>query len=167
MGLKYYMKNKRRAMTTDVKKNKNITPIIRATAIVIKDGSILLLEQKSETGRGWSLPGGKVEYGETLKEAVQREVKEETGIQVLVNQLLYICDNILPDKHVIHMTFLCKQVGGEITNNNNDSVTIHSVSYKKIADLENLGFAKKFVDLVTAGFPNKGSYMGAKANIGL
>ncbi|MFF4450184.1 NUDIX domain-containing protein [Streptomyces sp. NPDC001502] len=63
------------------------------TGIVIEDGQILLLDQDTDGDRSWSLPGGKVEPGETLEEALKREMLEETGAEVEVGRLLYVCDH--------------------------------------------------------------------------
>ena len=52
-------------------------PNVRVTGVVIEDDMILLLDQDTDTGRSWSLPGGKVEPGETLAEALVREMREE------------------------------------------------------------------------------------------
>ena len=54
---------------------------VRVTGVVIEAGRILLLNQDAGA-RSWSLPGGKLEDGETLAEALVREMKEETGLDV-------------------------------------------------------------------------------------
>ena len=55
---------------------------VRVTGLVIEDDRILLLNQDTDAARSWSLPGGKVEDGETLAAALVREMREETGLEV-------------------------------------------------------------------------------------
>jgi ADP-ribose pyrophosphatase YjhB (NUDIX family) len=66
------------------------------TGIVVENGRLLLLNQDTDSGRSWSLPGGKLENGETLARALVREMKEETGLDVEPGRLLYVCDHCQP-----------------------------------------------------------------------
>jgi ADP-ribose pyrophosphatase YjhB (NUDIX family) len=143
---------------------------VRVTGIVIEDGRILLLDQDTDTGRSWSLPGGKLEDGETLAEALVREMKEETGLDVEPGRLLYVCDH-LPGNgtHVVHMTFEARRVGGMVGDiaAGADTTPIRGVEFVPFSKLSALGFSDRFAELVVAGFPGAGSYMGAKSAIGL
>ncbi|WP_433511908.1 NUDIX domain-containing protein [Nonomuraea sp. CA-143628] len=143
---------------------------VRVTGVVIEDDQILLLDQDTDTGRSWSLPGGKVEPGEPIGDALVREMREETGIDVEVGRLLYVCDH-LPGggSHVVHLTFEATRVGGTVgtVTEGADTTPIRGVRFVPLADLPTIGFSARFVELAQAGWPGAGSYMGAKANIGL
>ncbi|MCL1882434.1 MAG: PDDEXK nuclease domain-containing protein [Defluviitaleaceae bacterium] len=87
---------------------------IRVTGILIENKKILLVKQRIEQNRNWSLPGGRVDAGEQLEEAINRELLEETGLATRVERLLYICDKTDCRPPILHITFLLKRVGGEI-----------------------------------------------------
>lgn len=141
---------------------------VRVTGIVIEDGRLLLLNQDIPgTGRSWSLPGGKLESGESLAEALVREMKEETGLDVEPGRLLYVCDHLPAE--VVHMTFEARRTGGTIGDiaAGADTTPIRGVEFVPFGKLTSLGFTERFADLVTSGFPGAGSYMGPKSSIGL
>jgi ADP-ribose pyrophosphatase YjhB (NUDIX family) len=143
---------------------------VRVTGVVIEDGRILLLNQDTDTGRSWSLPGGKVEEGESLATALIREMREETGLDVEPGRLLYVCDH-LPGNgtHVVHLSFEARRTGGTVgaVIPGADTRPIHGVEFVKLTNLPVLGFSERFGELAMAGFPGAGSYMGPKASIGL
>ena len=66
-------------------------PLIAVGAVVVKDGKLLMVRRAKEPGRGlWSIPGGRLETNEYIVDAVRREAKEETGLDVDVRALLGI-----------------------------------------------------------------------------
>jgi ADP-ribose pyrophosphatase YjhB (NUDIX family) len=140
---------------------------VRVTGVVVEDGRILLLNQDTDTGRSWSLPGGKLEAGETLAQALVREMKEETGLDIEPGRLLYVCDHL--PAQVVHMTFEARRTGGTLGDimAGADTTPIRGVDFVPVAKLPELGFSERFAELVTAGFPGAGSYVGLKSAIGL
>lgn len=94
-----------------------ITGIVRpryrvaVSAIIFDDhGSILLCEHTYRKYHPWGVPGGGLEYREGPEDGVRREVKEETGLDVKVERLLYA--ESAPNTPHISLIYLCKIVGG-------------------------------------------------------
>lgn len=142
---------------------------IRVTGLLIENGKILLVNQKVSPNRSWSLPGGRLEQGETLEEGIVREIFEETGLNVKVIKLLYVCEKPDATLPLLHITFMLERVSGEIKlpTNEFDKNPIHDVKFIEISELTNYGFSELFQDLVKKEFPNAGNYMGLKSAIGL
>lgn len=95
------------------------TPLLTVDAVIIgKDGrSIILVKRLNPPFKDYyALPGGFVEVGERLEEALRREVREETGLEVEVEKVIGIYDE--PDRdprgHVVTVAYLCREVGGEL-----------------------------------------------------
>jgi 8-oxo-dGTP diphosphatase len=86
-------------------------PRIGVSACVWRDGKVLLVERGKEPWKGkWSLPGGSLEFGETVREAARRELKEETGIEADLVSLVDVDDAIMRDEAggpVAHYAIVC------------------------------------------------------------
>jgi len=92
-------------------------PALAVNAIIYKDKSVLLVKRGVEPFKGlWSLPGGFVEYDETVEEALAREVEEETGLKVRPERILGVYSNPTrsPVKHAITICYTCIMLGGEL-----------------------------------------------------
>lgn len=84
---------------------------IAVYAIIFAEGRILLALRRNINW--WNLPGGGMEHGETVDEAMRREVHEETGLEIEVERLVGVYSK--PQKHEVVLTFLCRVVGGMLT----------------------------------------------------
>jgi 8-oxo-dGTP diphosphatase len=89
-------------------------PVVAVGAIVVDKGAILLVKRDRDPARGeWSLPGGRVEPGESLREALSREVREETGIDVDVDGLIGVAERVIRDDdgeirfHYVILDYVC------------------------------------------------------------
>jgi len=141
-----------------------LNPIVRPTGILIEDGKILIVKQEVSEQRHWSLPGGVLEFGETIEQCLVREMKEETGLDVKVKDLLYICDRFRHlNSHVIHITFLIERVGQKLSSNSFfhiDEEINREVKMVPVDELTKYGFSQTFYKLVKENFPGRGSYQG-------
>lgn len=91
-------------------------------AVIFNDeGKILLTkrgpEAKNERGT-WEIPGGALEFGETFEQGLKREILEELGIEIEVQELLQLCDHIILDEHQhwVAPTYICKIISGTPQN---------------------------------------------------
>lgn len=102
-------------------------PVVGVGGVVIDQGRALLIRRGSEPLRGeWSIPGGTLELGESLEQGVTRELREETGLDVRVLELIEVFDRIFPDDcsgssekkhrprfHFVIVDYLCERISGE------------------------------------------------------
>ncbi len=86
--------------------------------IITDDGKVVLVKRSFDPYKDyWALPGGIVEYGETVEDAVAREAKEETGFYIKIEKLVGVYSDPKRDPrgHFVSVCFLSKIVGGELT----------------------------------------------------
>jgi len=96
-------------------------PLVGAGGLILQDGKLLLIKRGAQPGLGkWSIPGGLVELGENVQDAMVREVKEEVGLDVETIRLVDVFDSLTLDEqgriqyHFVVVNFLVCVVGGSL-----------------------------------------------------
>ncbi len=133
-------------------------PLVGVGGVLIKDSKILLVKRKNEPGKGlWAIPGGLVEPGETLKEAVRREIKEETNLVVEVLRPINTDEIVVRDEegriryHYVLVDFLCKVVEGRLRPGD-DAKEVRWIDMRKAEKLQLTDSTRKLLNRITEGF---------------
>lgn len=129
-------------------------PCVGVGAVLIHEGRVLLIRRGKEPLRGrWVVPGGTVELGETLEQALVREVQEETGLVVRPGAVVAVFDRIQRDAdgvayHYVIVDYLCDYVAGEARAGSD----AEAVALVAPADLATYDLPEKALEVVTDGF---------------
>jgi ADP-ribose pyrophosphatase YjhB (NUDIX family) len=111
---------------------------IRIAACIIKDNKLLMVRHRKKDKKYWLLPGGRIEYGETLVEALKREILEETGFEVEVGNFMFISEAIPEDvhRHILNIFFEAHIVKGTLKIGNDDILdAVEFIDIDKLDDL--------------------------------
>lgn len=124
----------------------DVLPIASVEAVIVQDDSLLFLRRNNNPVKGqWWFPGGRIRKGETFEETLIREVKEETGLDVIESELVNVYSRIFNQRHDITIAYICKCKPDKITLNNEQSEykyikklpkNIHPYLVEVINDLE-------------------------------
>jgi|SRR5208337_2057150 len=136
------------------------TPCVGVGAVIIQEGRVLLVKRGHPPLAGeWSIPGGVLEVGETLRKAAVREALEETGLVVEPQDLLGVFDRIVRDPagkvryHYVLIDFLCRQVGGELCAASDAA----EARWFHREELEGLGLPSDTAEVIRLGFQKSGN----------
>lgn len=104
-----------------IKREYPAAPILAVGVVVRKENQVLLIRRNREPSKGlWTFPGGAVELGEGVREAAQREVCEETGLEVEIGEVAAVIDSIHHDEqgavryHYVIVDFYGRPMGGQL-----------------------------------------------------
>jgi len=135
-------------------------PILGVGALILEGDRILMVRRgKAPLLRYWSLPGGAVETGELLREAIAREVLEETALTVEVGEMAEVFERLMPDAdggteyHYVLLDYLCKVTGGTPTAGDDSA----AVEWVRREDLRTLLITPGTLEVIERVFARYGN----------
>jgi 8-oxo-dGTP diphosphatase len=135
------------------------SPLVGVGAVIVDAGRVLLVKRGHAPLLGeWSIPGGLLEVGETVRQAVVREAQEETSLTVETGELLGVYDRLLPDGggrtlyHYVLIDFLCRRLSGETLA----SGDADDVRWFTREEAENLPLPEDTKQVIRLGFEKAG-----------
>ncbi len=139
-------------------------PIVGVGAILFDRGRVLMAQRGRQPLMGfWSLPGGALELGETLHQAVVREVREETGLDVEPLGLFEIFERIMPDAagraeyHYVLADYVCRVTGGELCAGDD----VARVEWVRRRDLGRLQITEGTLGVIEKAFRRRRKFIGS------
>lgn len=136
------------------------TPLVGVGAIIIDGDRVALVKRGHPPLEGkWSIPGGVLEVGETLRKAVVREALEETGLTIEPGELLGVFERVIPDEqgkmryHYVLIDFLCRRLAGRLAAGDDAA----GVGWFRSDQLAGLGLARETEEVILKGFEKSGA----------
>lgn len=114
---------------------------LRVCGLLVKDGGLLMVNHKGLTDENvfWAPPGGGLDFDETLNEALQREFKEETGLEIVVKEFLFVYEFKSEILHAVELFFEVDLVSGIVKTGIDPelkSQIITEVAFKSITEIK-------------------------------
>lgn len=136
---------------------------VRVSGFLLEDDALLCVKQRLREWTHWNIPGGTLDSGETLEDCIVREMQEETGLEVKVIELLYVCDRKRDSgREEVDVSFLVRRVGGNLHTCycGTDGEVLSEVKFVPVRQLTSYGFAPEFQNLIECGLPSRGQHKG-------
>ncbi len=126
-------------------------PRVRVAALIAREGQVVCVRHRKGDDVYHLLPGGGVGWGETLEEALVREVAEETGLVVEIGRPLIVNDTIDPSgtRHVINITFEASVTGGVLSSAPEDP-RVEGVDLVDLTELATIDLRPPLAHIITA-----------------
>lgn len=124
----------------------DFTHFVSVAGLVCNDKDEILLIKSPR--RGWEFPGGMVESGETLEEALIREIKEEAGVNVRITGFIGLCKNI--ERDIVNIDFLCSYMDGGLVESE-ESTEVKWVKKQEALELITFPLVKRRFENMISG----------------
>lgn len=139
-------------------------PRIRVATVLPQADSLLLVRHRKGDKRYWMLPGGGLDYGETFEACAIREIKEETGLDISVERMIYVSEAICPrgSRHIVNVYMLGRVEGGTLAVPAED--VIDAVQFVPFSELASLTLYPPIAEHLLASHAE--GYAGGILNLG-
>lgn len=129
------------------------TPVPAVGVVCLKGDAVLLIRRGQPPLLGdWSLPGGKLEWGERLEACALRELREETGVEAEILGLVEVVDGLWPERHYVLIDYAARWLSGEPRAGDDAA----DAAFHPLAELDALGLWQetiRVIRLAAARFP--------------
>lgn len=145
---------KKRGLEPNLKRKYPDVPLVGVGAIIAEDSRVALVRRGHPPLLGeWSIPGGLLEVGELLRDAVIRESQEETGLTVEPGEILGVYDRVVRENgrvvyHYVLIDFLCRRLSGELCPGSDAD----EVRWFTSSEMENLKLPSDTAEVIAKGF---------------
>jgi 8-oxo-dGTP diphosphatase len=136
-------------------------PLVGVGALIFRRDRILMAQRGKEPLKGWwSLPGGALELGEALQDAVRREVLEETGLEVEPVKLFEVFERIMrddsgaPEYHYVLIDYVCRVTGGKLFPGDD----VCAVEWVRRRDLASFNITEGTLAVIERAFEKRGEW---------
>ncbi len=137
-------------MTGPVRREYPDSPIVGVGAIVFEEDRVLLAKRAQDPGKGtWTLPGGALELGERLEEAVKREILEEASIGIKVCGLVKLVDRIVREGERVRYHYVIADFWGyPVSGRLEAGSDVSDVRYVSLGEVHGLGLHPEVVETI-------------------
>lgn len=123
-------------------------------ALIKRDNKYLVLQRSKVNDYmplKWDIPGGIVEMGETIEQAIKREVQEETRLTINVGKVIHIYSNRdqIPNRQTFQAIYKCDYLNGEVIIDDSEHEKYEWVDYGDIAEIDAIDFLKDLLKTYT------------------